>query len=255
MYRVLLALRRRAKGLLRWGRGRVRRAAVACARSRFRAGRVPTAAPSATRGHPRRRSDADQQAPHPNHAATNPYIGESPALKAPEQRFTLTGDYVVTVPPCRDTQRPRVQHDVAEQLVAHLGRAAARLFLAALLGSRAVLIGKQAGSNAEVAEEGTRALLLDGRLFRLPTESPQGSRRASDVPDEIRATGNAVVIGVVGILAFAHGALRHCLEQAEPNHGGRNARRHEQLGRRCAIARALDAVFRLHQLIRLTVGE
>src|SRR6478609_6479907 len=113
----------------------------------------------------------------------------------------------------------------------HLWRTAARLLPALELGERAILLGKQPRSDAQISRESARGLLLDRGLLGFPTEPAQCRRSAPDVPHDIRTTGNAVLVGVVRIRAFPQRLFRNCLEQAEPDQRWRDSWRSEQRGR------------------------
>ncbi|CFO57466.1 Uncharacterised protein [Bordetella pertussis] len=169
-----------------------------------------------------------------------------------EQLLARQHALVVGVAPLRHGKVGRIGgheiHQVPRHLVlAQMGLRAMRHLEALGLRRRAIaeMAGKQRRGQAHVVGERGRALLLDGRLAGLPVETAQHLLAGAHVAHPVRLAADAIaMIGsrVGQDIGFVDG-----LQQAQPYHGRRQARRQVQIRAQRPVTRILDPVGGFHQ--------
>ena len=127
-------------------------------------------------------------------------------------------------PTRRHTQQTGVGDHIAENFVADLRRVLRRLLRVHDLQVGVVLPRVNGRGDANVLNECSGDLLVDGRLLGLPAEATGRFFTGGLIPDEVHATRDAVAITIIGIGKGVNGFLRHGFEQAHANHGGSDAR-------------------------------
>ena len=109
--------------------------------------------------------------------------------------------------------------------------------------------------DAEVADESLGGLFADRGARRLPAEAAERQLAARAVADDRGLARNAIAVAILGIGIGENVGRMDLLDEAEPDHLGRDARRKRGRSAERPVARVLDAIARFAQRQRRTVTE
>jgi hypothetical protein len=115
--------------------------------------------------------------------------------------------------------------------------------------------GMHVARDPDVQLERARHLVEDRRLVGLPAEAPDLERALGPVGDAPRATGDAVAVQVIGILAREDRRVGDRLEQPHARDRGREAWAQARVLRERAQRQVAHLVLRRAQARELAVGE
>ena len=156
---------------------------------------------------------------------------------------------IIDAPHGRDRQGLHIYRNGSQPAVRHFRSPSVGRCPALFLPHRTILVGKEAGGNADITQESPGCLLLDGRLVGLPPKPPQGQLPAPHVPNVVWPTRNAVFVGIFGVGQLLNSFLGDGLEQAHANCSRGYPRRHLDLGVKRAEGQVLNAVDRSSKII------